>query len=160
MIIEYLARHHPGPVALIPEDPGTAFKVRLTERFYDLHVNGTMFKVVSDRLRPPGGRDAIGVETARTQLRSALQMAEEALAAQAWAAGEVFSMADCSAVPALFYADRIMPLASEFPHVRAYLDRLGQRPSCARVFAEAVPYLHLFPEEQAEAQAPVVAKAR
>jgi len=154
LIIEYLARHHPGPVPLIPEDPELAFKVRLTDRFYDLYVNDTMSKVVTDRLRPSGGRDTIGVETARGQLRTGLQAVEEALAAQPWAAGEVFSMADCAAAPALFYSDRIMPLASEFPHVRAYLERLMQRPSCARAFAEALPYLYLFPADEAAAPAP------
>jgi glutathione S-transferase len=160
MIIEYLTHHHRGPAPLIPEDPETAFKVRLTDRFYDLYVNGTMSKVVTDRLRPLGGRDEVGVAAARGQLRTALQVAEKTLAAQPWAAGEVFSMADCAAAPALFYSDRIMQLARDFPHVRAYLDRLLQRPSCARAFAEAAPYLHMFPADQTEGPTQTVAQAR
>jgi glutathione S-transferase len=160
VIIEYLVRHYPGPVLLIPDDPEIALKVRLIERFYDLHVTEPMFKVVSDRLRPPGARDAIGVETARKQLRAALQVAEEALATQPWAAGDVFSMADCTAAPALFATDRFTQLARGFPHVRAYLERLLQRPSCARVFAEAMPYLHLLPADPAEESDPAVAQAR
>ena len=42
-------------------------------------------------------------------------------------------MADCAAAPALFYADKVMPFGETHPHVAAYLERLMQRPSYARV---------------------------
>lgn len=151
VIIEHLELHHPGSVRLIPQDPEAALQVRLADRFYDLHVNDQMGRVVGDRLRPPGGHDPIGVDSARRRLQTALEIADAQLATRTWAAGETFSMADCSAAPALFYADKILPLAKAFPHVRAYLERLMQRPSCARTFAEAAPYMHMFPAEPADA---------
>jgi glutathione S-transferase len=149
VIIEYLGHHYRGPVQLIPPDPEAALKVRQVDRFYDLYVNETVGRIVSDRLRAAGDRDATGVATARRQLLTALAMAENALATHPWAAGDAFSMADCAAAPTLFYADRITPLAGDYPHVRAYLDRLMQRPSYARVLTEATPYLHLFPVDAA-----------
>ena len=56
-------------------------------------------------------------------------------------------MADCAAAPALFYANEVMPLRPAHTTAAAYLDRLMQRPSFARVVKEAEPYRALFPRE-------------
>jgi glutathione S-transferase len=56
-------------------------------------------------------------------------------------------MADCAAAPALFYGDKMVPLAKDFPKTAAYLERLKQRPSFARTLKEAEPYFHMFPSE-------------
>ena len=144
-IIEYLERHYPGAVRLIPEDAELAAQVRSTDRFYDLHVHEPMTKVVTDKLRPADGHDPIGVEQAKERIRTALGIAEREMGSRRWAAGDRFSMADCAAGPPLFFINKMMPLAPAFPHMSAYLQRLQQRPSYARVLAEAQPYLHLFP---------------
>src|SRR5690348_5979249 len=80
MIIEYLARHRPGPVNLIPDDPDRAFQVRGVDRFYDLHLHEPMQKVVSEQLRPAGGRDPIGAAQAKETIRTALRIANTELA--------------------------------------------------------------------------------
>src|SRR5690242_12776296 len=46
IIIEYLAQHYSGPVALIPDDPELAWKTRLADRFFDLHVHLPMQAIV------------------------------------------------------------------------------------------------------------------
>jgi glutathione S-transferase len=56
-----------------------------------------------------------------------------------------FSLADCSAAPALFYADWTHPISDAFPNVRAYRNRLNARPSFARAIDEARSYRSLFP---------------
>ena len=145
IIIEYLERHHPGRVQLIPDDPEQARDVRFLDRFFDLYVHLPMQKIVGDRLRPDGSHDPHGVEDARGTIRTALAIVEKDMAHRTWASGGEFSLADCSAAPALFYADKVMPLAEDFPQVWAYLHRLMGRPSHARVLAEAQPYFHLFP---------------
>ena len=61
--------------------------------------------------------------------------------------GDAFTMADCAAAPALFYADKIAPLLPAYPNVAAYLGRLTQRPSYARALQEAEPYFKFFPKE-------------
>ena len=144
-IIEYLTRHYPGPVSLIPEDPALAAQVRATERFYDLHVHEPMQKIVGDKLRPADGHDPIGVNEARERMRTALAIAEGEMATRRWAAGDLFSMADCAAAPPLFFINKMVPLGTEFPHMSAYLDRMMKRPSYARVLVEAQPYLAMFP---------------
>jgi glutathione S-transferase len=145
VIIEYLAQHYPGPAKLIPDDPELAAQARAADRFYDLHLHAPMQKVVGDKLRPPDCHDPSGVDQARQEMRTALRIANSEMATRRWAIGEHFSMADCAAGPPLFFTNLMMPLADEFPHVSAYLDRLTKRPSYARALDEAQPYLAMFP---------------
>jgi glutathione S-transferase len=104
-----------------------------------------MQRIVGDRLRPEGKRDPHGVELAWAQLRTALDMTEAKMASRTWAVGEAFTMADCAAAPALFYSDKVMPFGATHPGTTAYLGRLMQRPSFARVLEEAKPYFAMFP---------------
>jgi glutathione S-transferase len=104
-----------------------------------------MQKIVGDRLRPADKKDPHGVEDARTTLQTALGMVDQAMTAKTWATGDSFTMADCSAAPALFYADKVMPFAATHPAAHAYLGRLMQRPSYARALKEAEPYFKFFP---------------
>jgi glutathione S-transferase len=146
IIIEYLAQHYPGRIPLVPADPDLGLRTRLRDRFYDLYVQEPMQKIVGDRLRPEGRHDPHGVETARSRLRTAYGIIEQETLAGAWAMGDMFTIADCAAAPALFYANLVLPLAEAHPNAEQYLKRLMERPSFARVVAEAQPYLALFPK--------------
>lgn len=146
IIIEYLQQHYPGKVRLIPDDAEIARQVRFRDRFYDLYVNVPMQKIVTDRIRPAGKNDPYGVEEARTLLRRAIGMIEREMGRKTWSMGDDFSMADCAAAPALFYANKVMPLAEKHSNAAGYLERLMKRPSYARVLAEAEPYLKMFPQ--------------
>ena len=117
IIIEYLALNFPGPVALIPADPQAALGVRLADRFYDLYVEQPLQAIVADRIRPEGARDPFGVAAARDRLATAYAIIEQDMANRTWAAGEDFTMADCAAGPALFYADWVAPLGDDWPNV-------------------------------------------
>jgi glutathione S-transferase len=147
VIIEYLDLHHPGPIRFVPADPERAWQVRLWDRFYDSTVQPALQKIITDRLRPAGARDALGVEQARSALRTAYAVIEREMAERRWAAGDSFGLADCAAAPALFYAQMAEPLGESRPHAAAYLARLKERPSYARVLAEAEPYLGLVPKD-------------
>jgi glutathione S-transferase len=149
VIIEYLDQHHPGRTRFIPADAEQARTVRFRDRFYDLHIHLHMQKIVGDRLRPVGAKDPHGVADARTRIAAALAIAEQEMASRIWAAGESFTLADCAAAPALFYADKVAPFAGTYPNLVAYLDRLKQRPSYARTLKEAEPYFKFFPKEEA-----------
>jgi glutathione S-transferase len=144
VIIEYLDQHYPGPTRFVPDDPDLARQMRFRDRFYDLYVHVPMQKVIGDKLRPPGKNDQFGVEAAQQQLATALDMIEKDMAAKTWCMGDTFSMADCAAGPPLFYIDmlKLTPLGQS---TGAYLQRLKQRPSYARVLAEAQPYFAMVP---------------
>ena len=73
-------------------------------------------------------------------------MIDREMATRAWAMGDMFSLADCAAAPALFYANEALPF-EENANVVAYFNRLKGRPSYARVLKEAEPYLAMFPRE-------------
>jgi glutathione S-transferase len=100
---------------------------------------------VVDRLRPADKRDPLGVEEAKTRMHTALRMVDDDMRNKTWATGDDFTLADCAAAPALYYANLVVPLG-EYANATAYLDRLKQRPSFARAAKEADPYRHLFPK--------------
>jgi glutathione S-transferase len=149
IIIDYLEAHHPGPLPLLPQDPEQRREARLWDRFHDLHVSQPMQKIVTDRIRPPGAGDPHGVGEARAALDLAYAMIEARMAEQRWAAGEAFTLADCAALPALFFAGIVQPFGAGRPHLAAYLERLLDRPSVRRVLAEAQPFFGLFPYRDA-----------
>jgi glutathione S-transferase len=145
IIIEYLAQYYPGRIDLLPKNADRAIQTRLKDRFYDLHVHVQMQKIMTDRLRPAGMNDSFGVEHDKQMLKIAYRMIESEMANRMWVMGDSFTMADCAAAPALFYANMALPLAGEHPHAAAYLKRLMERPSFARVLEEAQPYMKLVP---------------
>lgn len=144
IIIEYLDRHYPGRTRFIPDEADRALKTRLRDRFYDLYLHLPLQKIVGDRLRPADKKDPHGVAEARAQLRSSYAIIERQMAGDEWAMGADFSLADCSAVPSLYYGNKVEPLG-EFRNVSAYLERLEARPCFALVLKVAEPYFHFFP---------------
>jgi len=145
VIVEHLGLHHPGPVRLIPDDPQAALDVRMMDRFFDNYVMTPMQKIVLDALRAPEHRDRQGVGEARALLETAYGWLDATMARRKWAASEDFSLADCAAAPALFYADWAHPIGDAFPNVQAYRRRLLARPSVTRAVDEARPYRPNFP---------------
>jgi glutathione S-transferase len=146
IIIEYVAQHYPGKSTLVPKDRDEARQMRLRDRFFDLYVNMEMQKVIGDRLRPADKKDPFGVEQARAKLLTALDLVEKQVGAGKWIMGETFTMADCAAAPALFYANMVVPFMETHKNLAAYCKRLAKRPSYARVQKEAKPYLAMVPK--------------
>jgi glutathione S-transferase len=96
-------------------------------------------------MRAEGEHDAKGVAEARALLDVAYAWLEKQVTQQSWAEGNNFTLGDCAAAPALFYADWVHPIGDQFPGVRSYRARLLARPSIARTVEEARPYRKLFP---------------
>lgn len=145
ILIERLAQIAPAARGLVPVDPDAALKVRLCDRIFDLHVQDHMQRIVADRLRPAEAKDPTGVAAARAAVAVTYDMLERDVPEIGWFCGEDFTLADCAAAPALYYANEIAPLFEHHPRLEAYLERLKARPSFARVLEEAEPYFHLFP---------------
>lgn len=145
IIIEYLDHHYPGSQAMLPTDPETCLRARLWDRFFDLYVQEPMQKIVFDSFRPDDEKDKTGVEAAEQRLMQAYDMVEEHMSDKTWAAGDSFSIAECSAAPALFFAGIIVPFKFNQSALRGYFERLVDRPSFRRVLVEAQPYFENFP---------------
>lgn len=142
IIIEHLDRARPASPPLIPAED--ALQVRLWDRFFDLYVHEAMGRIVNDRLRPDTARDPLAVTEATARLDLAYAVAEAQLDGRSFAASDAFTLADCAAFPALFYAGVIHPF-DRHPRLTAYLARLRQRPSVMRVLDEARPWFRFFP---------------
>lgn len=141
LIIEYLDRFFPGKRPLIPSSWEDSLQVRLWDRFFDNYVQGPMGQIVADRMRGAKG----DVSQERATLKTVYGMIDRQIMARTWIAGEGFSMADCAAAPALFYASTLEAFPRELGHLRAYFERLTGRPSVQRVIEEARPYFSLYP---------------
>jgi glutathione S-transferase len=105
IIIEHLG-------GLIPAT--NALDVRARDRFFDLELHMQMQKVVGDELRAATNKDPFGVAEARAKIRNAYAYLETWIG-EAWACGEAFTLADCAAAPALWYANKIAPMRGAFP---------------------------------------------
>jgi glutathione S-transferase len=146
VIIEHLQRHHARPGrTLIPHDPDSALDVRLWDRIFDQYVMTPMQAFTANLLRPEGDRDARGVAQARENLLSAYAFIDRHLKGRTWISGDSFSMADCAAAPALFYAVTYVPLSPQHVHLTAYFERLFDNPSVARTIDQARPYFKFYP---------------
>lgn len=144
-IIEYLAAFHPGAVTLIPADPMAAVEVRMMDRVFDNYVMNAMQPMVDDAMRPEAHRDPYGVDRAKAKLDTIYGWLDGVLSGRDWACGGDFTLADCAAAPALFYADWAHPIPEARATLKAYRARLLARPSVARCVEEARPYRALFP---------------
>lgn len=145
IIIEYLQLYYPGRESLVPPDPRAALEVRMLDRFFDNYVMTPMARIVADFIRDPERRDSQGVEEARVMLGRSYAWLEGHLEGREFACGDTFSLADCAAAPALFYADWVCEIGAERPTLRAYRTNLLARPSVRRCVEEARPYRAYFP---------------
>jgi glutathione S-transferase len=147
IIIEYLDRYYPGAQKLLPADEERRLDVRLWDRFFDLYIQQPMQRIVAQQLRPEAERDPRAVPESTATLQMGYDMLERQVAT--WAVGDSFSMADCAAFPALFYASTLVPFGEARPKTAAYFERLVQRPSVIRVLDEARPYFKFYPFKDA-----------
>jgi glutathione S-transferase len=136
-IIEYLEDKFPATPRLIPDDREAARLVRFMDRLADLYYNDPVTELSLQQfgLRPADeGRAA----RARDQVALTYKHWNERLANRPWLCGDAFTMADCAAIPPLFYARFFAPFDA-YPNVVAYWRRAEQRPSYAKVRAELDP---------------------
>ena len=143
-IVEYLDALGEAP-RLIPADAAAALQARLWDRVIDAYVMTPMQKIVGDSLRPGGRRDPEGVAEARATLEKAYELLDVHLTGDR-ATGPEFTLADCAAAPALFYA-RIVHRWDEqrLASLTRYFIELTACRWVARVIDEAREYRHLFP---------------
>ncbi|MFG6461431.1 glutathione S-transferase family protein [Roseateles sp. DXS20W] len=147
--IEYLDRRHPGRVRLLPEGFDAQLQVRLWDRLFDLYVMDPMQRYIGQLLRPEAQRDVLAMQASVAALGSAYDMIENRMGAHAWAAGDDFSLADCAAAPALFYAAVVLPFPAGHARLAAYFERLLARPSVWRCIVEARPFFQYYPLKSA-----------
>ncbi len=148
VILDYLDAHYLGRVRFVPTNPDFAWRMRFWDRFFDHYLHHPMQRIIADRIRPAyANKDPFGVQASYDQLAQACDHLEGVLAdGRIWMCGD-FGLADCAAMPALYYADKVQALEGRWPRCLAYLERLKARPSVQRVLTEAEPYFKFFPAQ-------------
>jgi glutathione S-transferase len=131
---------------MVPDDRDAAREVRLLDRLFDNHLMTPTQAIVAEHLPfITEAPDQNRIARARAALDKAYPWLDQRLAGRRWAAGDSFTLADCSGAPALFYADWVQPIPEDLASLKDYRARVLARPSVARVIDEARPYRHLFP---------------
>lgn len=145
IIIEHLEQRHPGPRPLLPTAADARLEVRLWDRLCDLYVMTPLQQAVGAKLSGDAARFIEVLAVSEKQLGTSYGLLERQLQGRTWLAGGDFSLADCAAMPALFYAAAVRPFAREFPLLGAYFARLLERAPVRRVLREAKPWIGYFP---------------
>jgi glutathione S-transferase len=117
----------------------------MLDRIFDNYVMNAMQPLVNDKLRPEGEHDPHLAPYVHRALDKAYAWLDAQMATRTWAAGDAFTLADCAAAPALFYADWAYEIPAGLTHLKAYRARLLARPSFVRAVDEARGFRHYFP---------------
>jgi glutathione S-transferase len=107
------------------------------DRMSDLYFNDPVVELLFQQF---GFRAKDDERAARAKKYIAMTFGhwDRRLASQSWLCGKSFSMADCSAIPALFYAQVVAPLDDHL-NVASYWKRAQERESYAKVKSEFEP---------------------
>ena len=140
-VIEYLDRIGSAPT-MIPTDPDASLNARMLADVFDSYIAGPMQQIVGEALRPVDRQDSGRVADAKANLDKSYNWLGRHISHR-WAIGDQFSIADCAAAPALFYADWLHAIPDGT--LKSYRARLLAHPSVARVVNEARPYRSFFP---------------
>jgi glutathione S-transferase len=142
IIIEYLDGLAPDP-RFVPDRE--TLEVRFMDRVFDNYLMTPVMRMVLNAIRAPEQRDPIAVTESEAMLDTSYAWLDARMAGREWAATDAFTLADCAAAPALFYADWVRRIPDQLVNLKAYRARLLARPSYARAVEEARPYRSLFP---------------
>lgn len=144
-IIEYLDLHHGDAPPLVPSDPRAAIEARQMDGVFDDYVMAPLQRMVAAVLREESKRDPHVEDEVKAALDKSYAWLDRWMSERTWAANDAFTIADCAAAPALFYAHWAFPIPETHAALRAYRARLLARPSIARVVDEARPWRQYFP---------------
>jgi glutathione S-transferase len=140
IIIEYLEEAFPAGPALIPSDPEAARRVRFMDRMCDQYLNDPVVSLIFESMKPEADQNPELMEKSSELIGVLYGLLNEQLSSRPFIGGDTFSMADCAAIPALYYA-RSFAEFSIFEHIGSYWERIQERPSWQRVHKEAGPYI-------------------
>jgi glutathione S-transferase len=130
---------HVAGARLVP-----SLEARKWDRLCDQYVSDPVQAIVLDTIEQRSDERVLARE--RGQIDMIYGMLDAQLAEHEFLAGDTFTIAECAAAPGLFYALAVHPWdESTHPYLTSYYRALAERPSFAKVIADARPYRHLFP---------------
>jgi glutathione S-transferase len=139
IINEYLEDKYPEK-PLLPKDAEGRAKVRGFTRHHDLYLEPplrALFPQLSAK-----EKDTKLIEEKLADISNRLDQVEATLSNGPWATGDMFTLADAALTPTIFFAVNFLPAfgaKSPFegrPKLKAWWDRIQQRPSTQKVLGE------------------------
>ncbi len=141
VIVDWIEAAYPNP-PLVPADPFAAAKVRELATFIDLHLELVARELYAQAFF--GGTVSEGTQArVRKQLERNIPAFKRLASFSPYVAGDHFTLADCSAwvsLPLVGMATKTVYgedlLAAQGVDWKAYVKRVGERPSAQRVAAD------------------------
>lgn len=141
IIIEYI--DNMAEPRLIDGDAEQTRKIRFKDRMLDLYLNDSVVTLLFQSMKPEKQKDQERIDTAKFRVDTIYSFMEHELGQNQYAQGNTFTMADCAAAPALFYAELLAPFA-EHKNISAYWERLKERESVQKTQSDAKPIIEEF----------------
>jgi glutathione S-transferase len=142
VILEYLEATHPG-VPLLPKDPFAAAKVRELVTFLDWHLEMTARQLYGAAFFGAGALSESNAARIRRELDQKIGGLKRLLKMAPYAAGDSFTMADCSAfanlplvgmaTKAIYGEDLLLAAGVDY---KPYVKFIGERPAAQKVVAD------------------------
>jgi len=146
IIIEYIDSM--GEPRLIDGDAEQTRKIRFKDRMFDLYLNHTVVTLLFQSMKPKDQKDQEKIDTAKFRIDTMYSFMDHEFGQQPYANGDNFTMSDCAAAPALFYAELLAPF-TEYKNICTYWELLKERPSVQRTHADARPIVEEFMSKNA-----------
>ncbi|AMR67929.1 glutathione S-transferase family protein [Aquipseudomonas alcaligenes] len=131
-ILLYLAQKHG---ALLPQDP-VEYQRAMEYLFLQVASVGPMFGQAGWFLRSAPEPVPLAIERYRNESLRLTALLDERLAEVPWLAGSSYSIADIMHFSWLRIADYAGVDLDQFPHVRAWVERISARPAVQRALAK------------------------
>lgn len=139
VINEYLEDKFPNP-PLMPKTPEGKARVRAFTRFHDLYLDPPL-RALFPQLNPKTRDDKVVTEKL-TDVQGRLDQLETMLAADGFAAGPEFTLADCALAPTIFFVTNLLPgfgakpPLDERPKLAAWWTKVQTRPTVKKAMDE------------------------
>jgi len=139
IIAEFLDTYSESGPQLLPKDPNESRRVRYHDRMIDLYLNDSVGSLFFELRKPETDQNKDKIENWRRLANVVLQFTESDMGNREWLHDDIFTLSDIAAAVALKTASLTMQF-DNYPNVQNYYQRLSERPSIAKVFADAQPY--------------------
>lgn len=140
VILEYIDHRFARGPQLIPADHEQALQVRLLDRLCDQYLNDPVVSLILESWKLPGQQDVDVIDKSTEKVGLMYRYLGDHLEGRQFLAGDHFTLADCAAIPPLYYA-RTFADFSSIDNLQRYWDRMSQRPAFVKLLEEAKPHI-------------------
>lgn len=140
IILEYIDHRFPRGPQLIPSEHEQALHVRMLDRMCDQYLNDPVVSLIFESWKLPGQQDVDVIDNSTEKVGIMYRYLGDHLEGREFLAGDAFSLADCAAIPALYYSRSFADFSS-IDTLQQYWDRVSKRPAFQRLQKEALPFV-------------------